>query len=192
MCKLILSDGQGFPPYILELSLIDRLGKSGQNKYMSTNISSIKTVFIALLMLLLLSSCGLFRAKETPVIVVFPSPTPGMLITPDPGIEIGPPQVEVDILNTPLPELFADFPTPTPDTIFIPPTPTDTPVVIIIIATPVVETPIVPTPTPHVDVVLPVTGADLTTQPGQIPTWPVGVLMAGIILVTFGLFRMRR
>lgn len=128
--------------------------------------------------------------------VVLSTPTPDMvlepLITPDPGIDIGPPEVGVDVLNTPLPELFADFPTPTPDTFFFLPTPTVTPVVIIITATPVVQTPIVPTPTPHVDVVLPVTGGDLTNQSGPVPTWSFGVVLAGILLVTFGLFRWRR
>jgi hypothetical protein len=149
---------------------------------MYNNLISLKKFAAGFLMLLILPACGLLRADETPVVVVFPSPTP--------HVDIGPPDVGVDILETPFPELFADFPTPTSDTIF-PPTPTHTPIIIIITATPE-PTPFFPTPTSTVDVVLPVTGADLTDQQAQIPTWSFGIILAGIIVVTFGVFRLRR
>jgi hypothetical protein len=146
-------------------------------------------VLLAAFLLPAAAGCGLFRAEETPVIVVLATPTPEV------GL-VGPPQVEVEIL----PELFGGFATPTPDTaaappvfIVVPPTPTYTPWVIIVTATPEPPAPVLPTATPDVGVVLPVTGADLSAQPSPaIPFWSFGLIFAGILLVAFGIFRQRR
>jgi hypothetical protein len=172
---------------------------------MSINLHFIKVLLSAGLLLALLSGCGLFRANETPVIVVMASPTPEAvlwpMVTPIPEVVVGPPHVEVEILETPLPELFAGFATPTHDPfitpppvfIVVPPTPTATPWVIIITATPIPPTPFIPTPTPDLGVVLPVTGGDLTVQPAATGSfWSLGLIFMGLLLVSFGIFRRRR
>jgi hypothetical protein len=167
---------------------------------MKNNFILMKSGAAALFMLLFITGCGLFRAKETPVVVVLATPTPEVifapLVTPPPEIDLGPPEVVIEILDTPLPELFGGFATPTPDPlahtppvfIVIPPTPTHTPYVIFVTATP-----IPPTPTPDIWVVLPETGADLTALSSRpVPAWPLGVVFMGILLVVFGIFRQRR
>jgi hypothetical protein len=160
---------------------------------MSINLYYLRTFLFSIFVLLLVQGCGLFRADETPVVMVLASPTPEVVL--------GPPHVEVEVLDMPLPELLGGFATPTPDPhvqqtpifIVMPPTPTPTPWVIVVTATPLPPTPFIPTPTSDLGVVLPVTGADLTVQPAAAPSfWSVGLLLAGILLVALGIFRARR
>jgi hypothetical protein len=81
---------------------------------------------------------------------------------------------------TPVP-LQGLFPTPTGDLFEFLRTPTSTP------------SPTIQLPTPTRQIVLPQTGADLSARPSPLDRLrSAGLVVAGIILVVFGLLRMRR